>query len=263
MASALGVGLALACILTSGGVHAQEGTALYPSSLDHRGLWVGMGILRLHQADDLASPLRYGGISWSASLGLDLSSPNSLRNVRLSYAEADLTSSASQDKRHRQSGYWADVRALYLHRVAGFRDGDLEVHLGGALSLRYTFYEHWYTDQETETWIHGFSLLEPGGGWHFRLPNGDILWQEVTLPLGGIVLRSPYQGLTELPSPVWEWFGGVEGIHQAIHYQRTFNDRWEGGVSYSFEGFRYSEPRPLAWTRHTLTFFLSVWSPNP
>jgi len=217
----------------------------------------------MNQADDLVSPLRYGGNSWVASLDLDLSTSKTIRDFRISYGAARLTSSASQEGSHLQEGDWVDARAAVFRTVVEVLDGRLSFGLGGAVSGRFSLYEHWYTQEDRETWSHLFLLLEPGAAWHVRLPGGGALWQEWTFPLAGMVLRPPYQGLTEVPEPAWEGFGGVRGVQQSIHYRRSFGGRWWGGVSYSFEGLRYSRPRPLSWARHALTLHLILFPLDP
>ncbi len=226
------------------------------SPLSPRGVSVGVGLWRLNQTDDLVSPVRYGGYSWRAFLGFGFSTSRSFRDLRLSYSTTDLTSSLTEDRRHLEKGHWVDFRATVLRRVKTFHGGALSLSLGGSLSGRFALLEHWYTEENSDDWSDFFALVEPGAGWHLRLPGGGILSQEVMVPLAGAALRSPYQGFTEVPTPRWVWPGGVKGIFQALNYRRPLRHGWWGGFTYSFQGFRYGEPRPLAWTRHALSLRL-------
>jgi hypothetical protein len=221
--------------------------------LSPRGVSVGVGLWRLNQTDELVSPVRYGGYSWRAFLGLGFSTSRSLRDLRLSYSATDLTSFLTEGGRHLEKGHWVDFRATALRRVKAFHQGALSLSLGGALSGRFALLEHWYTEENSDNWSDFFALVEPGAGWHLRLPGGGVLSQEVMFPLAGVAVRSPYQGFTEVPRPRWVGPGGVKGIFQTLHYRRPFRHGWWGGFTYSFQGFRYGEPRPLAWTRHVLS----------
>lgn len=245
--------------------HAQEpvdGKAGHPP-LGHRGLSIGAGARRLSLADDLVSPLRYSGVSWNVSLVAGFSVPAAISGIRLSYANPKLTSSITRKGSHLQRGHWIELRTPFFHRAAGFRNGDLSFLLGGALTAQLSLYEHWYLKRERESFTHLFGLVEPGGAWHLRLSGGSEVWQEVTIPLAGLVVRPPYQGLTEVPGPSWEGPGGVKGIHQSLHYRRSFGGDWRGGITYSFQGLRYPKPRPLALIRHTLGISLILWGASP
>lgn len=107
--------------------------------------------------------------------------------------------------------------------------------------------------------MHFFGILQLGGAWSIRLPWGGEVWQEVTIPLMGLVMRPGYQGMTEIPDVAWEGVGGVTGFHQSIHYRRPLGSRARLGISYDYLALRYPHPRPLAWTRQGLTLLVTVW----
>jgi len=146
-----------------------------------------------------------------------------------------------------------------LHRVAGIFGGRLSFLLGGAAAGHFASYDHWYTAQSKEGWIHLFGFLEPGLGWRADLPWGGLLWQELLVPVLGVAFRPEYQGLTRPPGPTWLGFGDIEGFDQGVHYVQPLGERIRLGLTYTFVGFRYQKPRPLAWTRHGLALYLTVW----
>ncbi len=245
--------------------HAQEPVEREAGelSLGPRGFSLGLGVRRMSQADDLVSPLRYSGVSWGVTLGVSFPSAATLRRVDLSYANPRLTSSITREGSHLQRGHWVELRAPIFHRAADLRSGNLSLFLGGALTARFSLYEHWYRKSESERWVNLFGLVEPGGAWHLRLPGGAEVWQEVTVPLAGLVVRPPYHGFTEVPSPDWEGPGAVKGIHHSLHYWRSVAGGRRGGITYSFQGFRYPDPRPLASARHTLRLNVVLWGGPP
>ena len=253
----LGVGPKASVPQTGPGVEGQgpHGSAF----VGPRGLTLGLEA-RLHrQADDLVSPLRYSGLSWGPSLGFGFSTANQLRRVSLALGYPKLTSFHTEAGAHVQKGYRADLELAVFQRVAGFWENSLAFYLGGEIRGDFALYDHWYSRAEKESWMHFFGLLQPGGAWSFSLPWGGEIWQEVTIPLMGWVMRPGYEGMTEVPDLVWEGVGGVRGFHQSIHYLRTLGSRTRLGISYDYLALQYPHPQPLAWTRQGFTLFLTVW----
>lgn len=236
---------------TASGAGEDESLPLTP-----RGFSVGVGVGRLSRADELVSPLRYRGYSWRLSLGAELATTRTIKRIYLAYSPPTLTTSITRGGSHVQRGHRVGLEATWFRRVAETRGGDLSLHLGGTLATQGSLYDHWYKRDDSESWAQFFALLEPGVAWHLRLPGGAVLWQELTAPLAGFVARPPYQGLTEMPRPSFAGPGRVTGIQQALHYRRDLGRGWKWGVSYSFQGLRYSKPRPLVQTHHTLTVHL-------
>lgn len=254
----LGVGPKPAAPQTGPGAEGQGGL---PGSafVGPRGLTLGLEAHLHRQADDLVSPLRYSGLSWGPSLGFGFSTPVEIRWVGLTLGYPKLTSFQTEAGAHLQKGYRADLELAVFHRVAGFRKNSLAFYLGGELRGDFALYDHWYSPEEKESWMHFFGLLQPGGAWSSSLPWGGEVWQKVTIPLMGLVMRPGYQGMTEIPDVVWEGVGGVTGFHQSIHYLQPLGARTRLGISYDYLALRYSHPRPLAWTRQGFTLFMTVW----
>lgn len=212
-----------------------------------------------HQLDELVSPLRYSGVALGPGFRWGFSTEGGIRSLTASYGSPRLTSSATQRGSHYQEGPRASARLTVLQSVGSFGEGRLRVFLGGAVTGEFALYEHWYTREDKENWIHAFALVQPGVGWSLTLPWGAQLWQEVTFPLMGAALRPEYQGLTEAPKGTWVGPGDLEGIDQALHYLQPFGKRFQAGIMYAFTGLTHAEPQTATWTCQSLSLFVTLW----
>ena len=224
-----------------------------------RGLAVALEMHLHHQQDELVSPLRYSGVGFGPGLRWGFSTEVGIRSLTASYGSPRLPSSATEKGSHYQEGSRAHARLTVLHRVGSFSGGRLAVFLGGALAGDLAYYRHWYTREDKERWIHAFALAQPGVGWRLTLPRGGQLWQEVTFPLMGVAVRPGYEGLTEAPKAAWVWPVDLKGVDQALHYLQPLGRRLHAGITYAFAGLTHSEPQDLTWTRHSLSFFVTLW----
>ena len=223
------------------------------------GLAIGLEGTLHNQADDLVSPRRYHGMGLGPTLRIGLSVPSQIRSLTFGYGNPRLTPRGPGEMGQHETGPRVDLGLLLMHRVASLFRGRVSFFLGGSMTGHFATYDHWYTGEGKEHWVHFFGLLEPGVGWRATLPGGGVLWQELTVPLAGAVVRPAYQGLTETPDPAWVGPGEVEGFTQGLHYLHPLFGGFRLGLTYGFVGLRYGEPRPLAWTRQSLTLFLTVW----
>jgi hypothetical protein len=223
------------------------------------GLAIGLEGSLHSQADELVSPLRYHGTGLGPTLRIGFSVPSQIRSLTFGYGNPRLTSRATSGMGQHETGPRVGLAILLMHRVASLFRGRVSLFLGGSVTGHLATYDHWYTEEEKEHWVHFFGLLEPGVGWRATLPGGGVIWQELTVPLAGAVVRPPYQGLTETPDPAWVGPGAVEGFTQGLHYLHPLFGGFRLGLTYGFVGLRYGNPRPLAWTRQNLALFLTVW----
>lgn len=223
------------------------------------GLAIGLTGSLHDQADDLVSPLRYHGGGVGPTLRIGFSVPSQLRSLTLGYGNPRLTSRATEETGQHEKGSRVALGFLLMHRVASLLRGRVSLFLGGSVTGHLAAYDHWYTGEEKEHWVHFFGLLEPGVGWRATLPGGGVIWQELTVPLAGAVVRPGYQGLTEPPDPAWVGPGEVEGVTQNLHFVHPLFRGFRLGLTYGFVGLRYGDPRPVAWTRQSLALFLTVW----
>jgi hypothetical protein len=224
-----------------------------------QGLSLGLESRLLQQSDDLVSPLRYSGTTWGPTLGYGFSSPVQIRGFALSMGLPVLTSSETEKGAHRQEGYRLDLSVGLFHQVVGSEVSTFSLYLGGELRGEAAFFDHWYTSVDRESSMHLFFLLQPGGVWRVQLPWGDELSQRITVPLGGLVMRPDYQGMTEAPDVEWAGVGRVTGVHQSLQLLRPLGSQGRWGVSYEFTAFRYPDPRPMAMVRHALRVQATVW----
>jgi hypothetical protein len=234
----------------SGGLQAQTGG---------QGLSLGLEARILQQSDELVSPLRYSGIAWGPALGYGFSSPAQIRSLAVALGLPVLTSSETEEGGHRQEGYRLDLSLGLFHRVVGSGSDPFALFLGGEVRGDFAFFDHWYTAVDGESWMNVFGLFQPGVVWRVALPWGGEVSQTVTVPLGGVVLRPGYQGMTEIPDAEWAGVGEVTGVHQLLQLLRPLGSRGRWGVSYEFAALRYPHPRPLAIVRHTVRVQATVW----
>lgn len=222
-----------------------------------RGLAVALEARLHHQLDEQASPLRYSGVAFGPGLRWGFSTEEGIRSLTASYGSPRLTSSATHRGSHYQEGSRVSARLTVLQRVGSFRESRLRLFLGGAVSGDFAFYEHWYTREDKENWIHAYTLVQPGVGWSLAFPGGAQLWQEVTIPVMGVAVRPGYEGLTKSPRAVWVGPREIKGVDQALHYLQPLGKRFHAEITYSFAGLTHSEPRALTWTRQCLSLFLT------
>jgi len=212
-----------------------------------------------HQLDEQVSPLRYSGVAFGPGLRWGFSTEEGIRSLTASYGSPRLTSSATHRGSHYEEGSRAGARLTMLQRVGSFREGRLRLFLGGAISGDLAYYEHWYTREDRENWVHAFALVRPGVGWSLTFPGGAQLWQEVTIPVMGVAVRPGYEGLTEAPRAVWVGPREVKGVDQALHYLQPLGKRFRAEITYALASLSHSDPRALTWIRQSLSLFLTFW----
>ena len=239
---------------------ARSGGHVPDTVMGPRGLALGIESRFHNQVDDLVSPLRYSGVGFGPGLRWGFSGPSGIRDVTASYGSPRLTSSATARGSHFQEGHRFDTRLMVLQRVGSLGSGRVSFFLGGSIAGHFALYQHWYTREDKESWVHAFGLLQPGFGWSAELPRGGQLWQDVTFPLLGVAVRPGYEGLTEPPTAVWVGAGDVKGVDQAIHFLQPMGKRFRLGLTYAFAGLSYAEPQELAWNRQSLSLWVTVWN---
>jgi hypothetical protein len=251
--SGCGAGLTAGILLLGAAVPSASGQE------GAQGFSLGLDLGHLQQADDLVSPLRYSGATWRGVVRYGFSGRAQLREASLSMGLPVLTSSRTAAGGHRQEGVRASLSLGVFQRVAGLREGSVRLYLGGEVRGEFAYYDHWYTSSDREAWLHLFGLLQPGGAWRWILPGVGELRQVITLPVGGVVLRPGYQGMTEPPRSVLEGWGRIRGLHQTLQLLRPLGVGGVWGITYEFAAVRYPDPRPLAFTRHSLGLRATVW----
>jgi hypothetical protein len=223
--------------------------AALPSIVDAQGLspgsrWsIGVGLVHHVQADALASPLRYSGLGPGLNLGWERVREGGRASALLAYSGASLESRISAPPISTEQTHRLTISLAYLH---GLREGRSFVPLvGGRLVGDALYRKHDYY-ASTEHFGDLFVVLEGAGGVEWR-PRDDLRVEErLSVPLAGVVWRSPYTGMKYWPGARFALPDRLQGLRHELVVTRDVGRRASLLIAHELVLLRHPEPWELA-----------------
>ena len=224
-------------------------------------LSAGTGLLSLGIVDELASPLRYEGNAVPVRVALEWDAPSETFAVDGAFSRQRLESTITEGDVHYEKDTRLELRAAYLPGTSAQLAGWLRVRplVGSRVSLAYR--EHYYFRAGREQFFDCLvSLVEVGGRLEYDLPGGlrHSLIQDLSLPVVGLHVRTPYSGLTRVPDAGFAWPNDFLHVVHSLTYRCRV---WRGvfaEATYVAAWWRIDEPRRQTGLRQSAVLGVGV-----
>ena len=234
-------------VLMSGPVQAQTTHTVF----------VGGGGSFLDMQDDLASPMRHSGTTAAYCINHEICAPRWIYLTELTFSRQKLNSAITYRYAHYERDTRFGLRAAWGRMFVPDRPGFRVYALIGQ-RVDFSYRRHRYFLRGYESFVDCLvSLVEVAGRWEVSFGSGrHVMKQELAVPVAGLHLRTPYYGLSTIPSPGIALPDDFIHIIHTAGYRYRITRHWSAEAAYTFSFMRIDEPRRETVVRHRLALLV-------